>query len=79
MTARGAAHEGLGPALAAARTELADEPGVDVDYLEIVATDLTPLPAEVPAGTTGRILVAARVGSTRLIDNLPITVGVSTR
>ena len=31
--------------------------------------------AEPPAGTEGRVLVAARVGSTRLIDNLPLTFG----
>ncbi|MDP3893995.1 pantoate--beta-alanine ligase [Nocardioides sp.] len=79
LRAREASGAGVWAALTAARAELDGEPGVDVDYLEIVATDLTPLPADVPAGTTARILVAARVGTTRLIDNLPITIGVSTR
>ena len=36
----------------------------------------TELPGQVPAGTEGRILVAGRVGSTRLIDNMPLTFGV---
>jgi hypothetical protein len=30
----------------------------------------------VPAGSEGRVLVAGRVGSTRLIDNMPLTFGV---
>ena len=37
--------------------------------------DLDALPGDLPAGTEARILVAARVGSTRLIDNLPLTIG----
>ena len=36
---------------------------------------LAPLPAVVPPGTEGRILIAARVGTTRLIDNMPIVLG----
>ena len=48
--------------LAAARSQLA---GVDVDYLELRDPDLGPVPA---SGET-RLLVAARVGTTRLIDN----------
>jgi pantothenate synthetase len=28
-----------------------------------------------PAGIEGRALVAARFGSTRLIDNVPLTIG----
>jgi pantoate--beta-alanine ligase len=64
-------------ALDAARAELRQAEGVDLDYLVITATDLTELPAEVPAGTEARILIAARVGTTRLIDNLPITLGTS--
>jgi pantothenate synthetase len=43
------------------------EQGVDVDYLEIVdPDDLTPL-AEAKEGSV--LLVAARVGNTRLLDN----------
>ena len=71
------ARYGLGPALDAARAELREAEGVDLDYLEITTPDLDPLPAEVPPGTEARILVAARVGTTRLIDNLPLVLGAT--
>ncbi|WP_148613589.1 pantoate--beta-alanine ligase [Nocardioides rubriscoriae] len=70
-----AAPYGVGAALDAARAELRAAPGVDLDYLELVLPDLAPLPDDVPAGTEARALIAARVGSTRLIDNLPLTIG----
>ena len=69
------ARYGAGPALDAARAELREAEGVDLDYLEITTPDLEPLPADVPPGTEARILVAARVGTTRLIDNLPLVLG----
>lgn len=72
--AQAAAGEGPESALAAARAELRTAQGVDLDYLVIMAADLSPLPDVVPSGTEGRILIAARVGSTRLLDNLPISV-----
>ncbi|MEV4352078.1 pantoate--beta-alanine ligase [Actinoplanes sp. NPDC049596] len=65
----GAAHADAGSALAAATKILEDEPAVRVDYLSLTGADLGPAPAEGPA----RLLVAARVGTTRLIDNMPLT------
>ena len=62
-------------ALEAARAVVRRAKLVDLDYLEIRAADLGPLPADAPAGTEARTLVAARLGSTRLIDNMPITLG----
>ena len=50
-------------------------PGIDLDYLVITEPDLGELPAAVPPGSEARILVAARVGTTRLIDNMPLVLG----
>jgi len=55
--------------LRAAQQVLDAEPELSVDYLELTGPALQPTPASGPA----RLLVAARVGSTRLIDNLPVT------
>ncbi|HET9999103.1 MAG TPA: pantoate--beta-alanine ligase [Nocardioides sp.] len=73
--AQAAAAEGLAAAEAAARTELSRSPGVDLDYLVITDPSLGGLPAEPPPGTAARAIIAARVGSTRLIDNLPLVLG----
>ena len=54
--------------LQAARAVLDEEPRVAVDYLELRAPELTPAPVFGQA----RLLVAARVGPTRLIDNVPV-------
>jgi pantoate--beta-alanine ligase len=75
IAAREAAVHGVDVALDSARAELRQSMGIDLDYLEITDPQLQPLPAVVPDGTPGRILIAARVGSTRLIDNMPITFG----
>lgn len=54
--------------LAAAREEVAREPAVKLEYAELVDPD-TLAPLQV-VETAGLLAVAARVGSTRLIDNL---------
>jgi pantoate--beta-alanine ligase len=63
---------GVDEARRAALTVLEQEPGIDLDYLALLDSDLAELDGE---ATQGRVLVAARVGSTRLIDNLPLTLG----
>jgi pantoate--beta-alanine ligase len=56
--------------VAAARAVLDGATGVDVDYLELRGSDLGPI----PSSGNARLLVAARIGATRLIDNVPVTV-----
>lgn len=63
--------DGAEAVLAAARQTLAARPAVEVDYLELRGTDLGPAPVDGEA----RLLIAARVGSTRLIDNVPVVLG----
>ena len=68
---------GLTAALAAAEKVLADAAGVEVDYLVIRGTDLAELDED--AQGEARALVAAKVGTTRLIDNLPVVLGAGPR
>jgi|SRR5271157_2096976 len=68
-----AAHAGAQPALDAARTVLDAVPGLTVDYLELRDAELGPLQASRP----GRLLVAVRLGATRLLDNIAIEIGTS--
>ncbi|WP_431967306.1 pantoate--beta-alanine ligase [Nocardia sp. bgisy134] len=57
--------------VAAARAVLDAVPGVDVDYLEVRSSTLGPA----PVSGNARLLVAAKVGATRLIDNVAVTLG----
>ncbi len=59
---------GADAVLDAARAVLAEEPEVDVDYLELRDPQLGPAPAVGRA----RLLVAARFGTTRLLDNCAV-------
>ncbi len=74
-----AASGGADAALQAARAVLSEVPALEVDYLQVRDPALGPVPLHGPA----RLLVAARLGAIRLLDNVAIeistTVGVDGR
>ena len=66
-----AAENGTDAVEAAARAVLTGAEGLDLDYAEVTAPDLGPAPVTGEA----RLLLAAKVGTTRLIDNGPVKLG----
>ncbi len=67
--------QGIQAVLDAAQAVLDQTPRLSVDYLQVRGLDLGPAPTEGDA----RLLVAARLGSTRLIDNAPVLIHTPSR
>jgi pantoate--beta-alanine ligase len=65
-----AASAGVDAALDAASAVLDEVPAIEVDYLQVRGPQLEPA----PTSGLGRMLVAGRLGSTRLIDNITIDI-----
>ena len=68
-----AASGGAGAVIDAARAVLDEVPAIEVDYLELRGIGLEPVPPSGPA----RLLVAAKLGNTRLLDNIAVDIGAT--
>jgi pantoate--beta-alanine ligase len=73
----GASGAPAGAVLDAAKAVLAAEAGVEVDYCVLV--DPATFAEAAPGARRGLLLVAAKVGATRLIDNGPVDLAEATR
>ncbi len=67
-----AAGEGTAAALDAAHAVLDEVAAIEIDYLQVRDPTLGPAPTT----GAGRMLIAARLGNTRLLDNIAIDIGV---
>jgi pantoate--beta-alanine ligase len=68
-----AASGGAGATIDAARAVLDEVPAIEVDYLEVRGPALEKLTGTGP----GRLMIGARLGETRLLDNIAIDLGNS--
>jgi pantoate--beta-alanine ligase len=68
-----AAADGAAAVLAATQQCLAETPGIDLDYVALVDENTWADADE--HSSSGRLLVAGRVGTTRLIDNMAVDLG----
>jgi pantoate--beta-alanine ligase len=69
-----ASPSGVDAVLAAAHAVIDGAPGIDLDYLALTDTRLNPIsPGDPVTDGDARLLIAARVGKPRLLDNIHLT------